>query len=156
MRIGRVFWWWEQPLQRVKLEASVLFALLFLTGYSSRRMQSPSSKSNDTLSGISSIEPSKHSGSCHSLASVTPWGRALGALGSVPGILSRLESLPSGCLQTSRKTREILFSLSFIHSSVHTGFQRLSLIIYQVPDFSKRKVGGAGERLVVSWGDTCL
>ncbi|XP_038531179.1 mitoguardin 2-like isoform X2 [Canis lupus familiaris] len=38
-------------------------------GYSSRRMQSPSSKSNDTLSGISSIEPSKHSGSCHSLAS---------------------------------------------------------------------------------------
>uniref|UniRef100_A0A8C0LIC1 Mitoguardin 2 n=1 Tax=Canis lupus dingo TaxID=286419 RepID=A0A8C0LIC1_CANLU len=39
-------------------------------GYSSRRMQSPSSKSNDTLSGISSIEPSKHSGSCHSLASM--------------------------------------------------------------------------------------
>ncbi|XP_064436109.1 mitoguardin 2 isoform X3 [Mirounga angustirostris] len=39
-------------------------------GYSSRRMQSPSSKSNDTLSGISSIEPSKHSGSSHSLASM--------------------------------------------------------------------------------------
>ncbi|KAM3911533.1 mitoguardin 2 isoform 1-T3 [Leptodactylus fuscus] len=42
-------------------------------GYS-RRMQSPSSKSNDTLSGISSIEPSKHSSkhssSTHSLASV--------------------------------------------------------------------------------------
>ncbi|KAM9082209.1 mitoguardin 2 isoform 5-T5 [Megaptera novaeangliae] len=39
-------------------------------GYSSRRVQSPSSKSNDTLSGISSIEPSKHSGSSHSLASM--------------------------------------------------------------------------------------
>ncbi|XP_002915278.2 mitoguardin 2 [Ailuropoda melanoleuca] len=39
-------------------------------GFSSRRMQSPSSKSNDTLSGISSIEPSKHSGSSHSLASM--------------------------------------------------------------------------------------
>ncbi|VTJ58447.1 Hypothetical predicted protein [Marmota monax] len=39
-------------------------------GYSSRRGQSPSSKSNDTLSGISSIEPSKHSGSSHSLASI--------------------------------------------------------------------------------------
>lgn len=39
-----------------------------------RRVQSPSSKSNDTLSGISSIEPSKHSSkhssSTHSLASV--------------------------------------------------------------------------------------
>ncbi|XP_058380214.1 mitoguardin 2 isoform X2 [Diceros bicornis minor] len=39
-------------------------------GHSSRRGQSPSSKSNDTLSGISSIEPSKRSGSSHSLASV--------------------------------------------------------------------------------------
>ncbi|XP_040338537.1 mitoguardin 2 isoform X1 [Herpailurus yagouaroundi] len=39
-------------------------------GYASRRMQSPSSKSNDTLSGISSIEPSKCSGSSHSLASL--------------------------------------------------------------------------------------
>ncbi|XP_077917996.1 mitoguardin 2 isoform X1 [Halichoerus grypus] len=39
-------------------------------GYSNRRMQSPSSKSNDTLSGISSIVPSKHSGSSHSLASM--------------------------------------------------------------------------------------
>ncbi|XP_069799050.1 mitoguardin 2 [Dendropsophus ebraccatus] len=42
-------------------------------GYT-RRVQSPSSKSNDTLSGISSIEPSKHSSkhssSTHSLASV--------------------------------------------------------------------------------------
>ncbi|XP_053551954.1 mitoguardin 2 [Bombina bombina] len=35
-----------------------------------RRVQSPSSKSNDTLSGISSLEPSKHSSSTHSLASV--------------------------------------------------------------------------------------
>ncbi|XP_074871377.1 mitoguardin 2 isoform X4 [Carettochelys insculpta] len=39
-------------------------------GCSSRRVQSPSSKSNDTLSGISSIEPSKHSSSSHSLASI--------------------------------------------------------------------------------------
>uniref|UniRef100_A0A8C5RZK9 Mitoguardin 2 n=1 Tax=Laticauda laticaudata TaxID=8630 RepID=A0A8C5RZK9_LATLA len=39
-------------------------------GYSSRRLQSPSSKSNDTLSGISSLEPSKHSSSSHSLASM--------------------------------------------------------------------------------------
>ncbi|XP_053415981.1 mitoguardin 2 [Nycticebus coucang] len=39
-------------------------------GYSSRRVQSPSTKSNDTLSGISSIEPSKHSGSSHSVASM--------------------------------------------------------------------------------------
>ncbi|KAH0505261.1 Protein FAM73B [Microtus ochrogaster] len=43
-------------------------------GYSSRRVQSPSSKSNDTLSGISSIEPSRHSGSSHSLASVRSQG----------------------------------------------------------------------------------
>ncbi|XP_004677316.1 PREDICTED: protein FAM73B isoform X1 [Condylura cristata] len=39
-------------------------------GHSSRRVQSPGSKSNDTLSGISSIEPSKRSGSSHSLASM--------------------------------------------------------------------------------------
>ncbi|XP_032653640.1 mitoguardin 2 isoform X1 [Chelonoidis abingdonii] len=39
-------------------------------GYSSKRVQSPSSKSNDTLSGISSTEPSKHSCSSHSLASI--------------------------------------------------------------------------------------
>ncbi|XP_010625749.1 mitoguardin 2 [Fukomys damarensis] len=42
-------------------------------GCSSRRVQSPSSKSNDTLSGISSIEPSKRSGSSHSLTSVSGW-----------------------------------------------------------------------------------
>ncbi|CAH2316320.1 mitoguardin 2 isoform X1 [Pelobates cultripes] len=36
----------------------------------SRGVQSPSSKSNDTLSGISSIDPCKHSSSTHSLASV--------------------------------------------------------------------------------------
>ncbi|KAM4663879.1 mitoguardin 2 [Discoglossus pictus] len=35
-----------------------------------RRVQSPSSKSNDTLSGISSLERSKQSSSTHSLASV--------------------------------------------------------------------------------------
>ncbi|NXE46388.1 MIGA2 protein, partial [Casuarius casuarius] len=39
-------------------------------GYSSKRVQSPGSKSNDTLSGISSIEPSKHSSSSHSLTSI--------------------------------------------------------------------------------------
>ncbi|XP_078502391.1 mitoguardin 2 isoform X1 [Lissotriton helveticus] len=37
-------------------------------GYPSRRQQSPNS--NDTLSGISSIDPSKHSSSSHSLASI--------------------------------------------------------------------------------------
>ncbi|XP_061460352.1 mitoguardin 2 isoform X1 [Rhineura floridana] len=40
-------------------------------GYSGRHVQSPSGKSNDTLSGISSIDPSKHSSSSHSLASIT-------------------------------------------------------------------------------------
>ncbi|ETE64014.1 Protein FAM73B, partial [Ophiophagus hannah] len=40
------------------------------SGYSGHRLQSPSSKSNDTLSGISSLEPSKHSSSSHSLASM--------------------------------------------------------------------------------------
>ncbi|MGH0151360.1 UNVERIFIED_CONTAM: hypothetical protein FKN15_020392 [Acipenser sinensis] len=38
--------------------------------YPSRRVTSPSSRSNDTLSGISSITPSKHSSSSHSLASM--------------------------------------------------------------------------------------
>nr|XP_033817290.1 mitoguardin 2 isoform X2 [Geotrypetes seraphini] len=38
--------------------------------YSNKRVQSPSNKSNDTLSGISSIEPSKYSSSSHSLASM--------------------------------------------------------------------------------------
>ncbi|XP_063172193.1 mitoguardin 2 [Candoia aspera] len=64
-------------------------------GYSSRRMQSPGSKSNDTLSGISSIEPSKHSSSSHSLASMVvanspspvpaPAGPWEGPLGEDPG-----------------------------------------------------------------------
>lgn len=66
-------------------QALLTSAPLFLTGYSSRRVQSPSSKSNDTLSGISSIEPSKHSGSSHSLASV----RA-GKEGRVPATASGL------------------------------------------------------------------
>ncbi|KAF7217417.1 mitoguardin 2 isoform X1 [Nothobranchius furzeri] len=35
----------------------------------SRQMMSPSSRSNDTMSGISSLAPSKHSSSSHSLAS---------------------------------------------------------------------------------------
>ncbi|KAK6481019.1 mitoguardin 2-like [Huso huso] len=38
--------------------------------YPGRRVTSPSSRSNDTLSGISSIAPSKHSSSSHSLASM--------------------------------------------------------------------------------------
>ncbi|XP_058861234.1 mitoguardin 2-like isoform X1 [Acipenser ruthenus] len=38
--------------------------------YPGRRVTSPSSHSNDTLSGISSIAPSKHSSSSHSLASM--------------------------------------------------------------------------------------
>uniref|UniRef100_A0A8C5R6J1 Mitoguardin 2 n=1 Tax=Leptobrachium leishanense TaxID=445787 RepID=A0A8C5R6J1_9ANUR len=45
----------------------------------SRRVQSPSSKSNDTLSGISSIEPSKHS-STHSLASVVAVNASSGSI----------------------------------------------------------------------------
>ncbi|XP_008824254.1 mitoguardin 2 [Nannospalax galili] len=74
-------------------------------GYSSRRVQSPSSKSNDTLSGISSIEPSKHSGSSHSLASMVvvntssptaacsdPW-EARGIEESVPTMDGSAESL---------------------------------------------------------------
>ncbi|KFO82455.1 Protein FAM73B, partial [Cuculus canorus] len=54
-------------------------------GYSSKRVQSPGSKSNDTLSGISSIEPSKHSSSSHSLASVRTFstGRGEAGLGDV-------------------------------------------------------------------------
>nr|XP_020030357.1 mitoguardin 2 isoform X1 [Castor canadensis]XP_020030362.1 mitoguardin 2 isoform X1 [Castor canadensis] len=74
-------------------------------GYTSRRVQSPSSKSNDTLSGISSIEPSKHSGSSHSLASMVvvnsssptaacsgPW-EARGMEESVPTTDGSAESL---------------------------------------------------------------
>ncbi|XP_058158252.1 mitoguardin 2 [Dasypus novemcinctus] len=74
-------------------------------GYSSRRVQSPSSKSNDTLSGISSLEPSKHSGSSHSLASMVavnsssptatcsgPWD-ARGVEESVPASDGNAESL---------------------------------------------------------------
>ncbi|KAM9820609.1 mitoguardin 2 [Neosynchiropus ocellatus] len=37
--------------------------------FSSRQMMSPSNRSNDTMSGISSLAPSKHSSSSHSLAS---------------------------------------------------------------------------------------
>uniref|UniRef100_A0A3B3VXR4 Mitoguardin 2 n=1 Tax=Poecilia latipinna TaxID=48699 RepID=A0A3B3VXR4_9TELE len=37
----------------------------------SRQVMSPSSRSNDTMSGISSLAPSKHSSSSHSLASVS-------------------------------------------------------------------------------------
>lgn len=79
---------------------------LLLTGCSSRRVQSPSSKSNDTLSGISSIEPSKHSGSSHSLASVRNQGRIwveagatrpllVSALRRQSGLLGRWEVTPS-------------------------------------------------------------
>uniref|UniRef100_A0A3P8W8R6 Mitoguardin 2 n=1 Tax=Cynoglossus semilaevis TaxID=244447 RepID=A0A3P8W8R6_CYNSE len=38
---------------------------------SGRQMMSPSTRSNDTMSGISSLAPSKHSSSSHSLASVS-------------------------------------------------------------------------------------
>ena len=99
------------PCKEAGWEASVTSALLFLTGYSNRRVQSPSSKSNDTLSGISSIEPSKHSGSSHSLASVR-----------VPGCLStalELLSLPSGGLWAGRKMGEEVPSIySFVHSLI--------------------------------------
>lgn len=39
--------------------------------FSGRQMMSPSNRSNDTMSGISSLAPSKHSSSSHSLASVS-------------------------------------------------------------------------------------
>uniref|UniRef100_A0A8C7YHL2 Mitoguardin 2 n=1 Tax=Oryzias sinensis TaxID=183150 RepID=A0A8C7YHL2_9TELE len=39
--------------------------------FTGRQMMSPSSRSNDTMSGISSLAPSKHSSSSHSLASVS-------------------------------------------------------------------------------------
>ncbi|KFZ59408.1 Protein FAM73B, partial [Antrostomus carolinensis] len=51
-------------------------------GFSSKRVQSPGSKSNDTLSGISSIEPSKHSSSSHSLASMV----AVNSSSPTPGV----------------------------------------------------------------------
>nr|XP_019937278.1 PREDICTED: mitoguardin 2 [Paralichthys olivaceus] len=38
--------------------------------FTSRQMMSPSTRSNDTMSGISSLAPSKHSSSSHSLASM--------------------------------------------------------------------------------------
>uniref|UniRef100_A0A3B4F5V8 Mitoguardin 2 n=1 Tax=Pundamilia nyererei TaxID=303518 RepID=A0A3B4F5V8_9CICH len=39
--------------------------------FTGRQMMSPSTRSNDTMSGISSLAPSKHSSSSHSLASVS-------------------------------------------------------------------------------------
>uniref|UniRef100_A0A8C5G6C9 Mitoguardin 2 n=1 Tax=Gouania willdenowi TaxID=441366 RepID=A0A8C5G6C9_GOUWI len=39
--------------------------------FTGRQMMSPSNRSNDTMSGISSLAPSKHSSSSHSLASVS-------------------------------------------------------------------------------------
>lgn len=39
--------------------------------FTGRQVMSPSSRSNDTMSGISSLAPSKHSSSSHSLASVS-------------------------------------------------------------------------------------
>uniref|UniRef100_A0A8C8DSM9 Mitoguardin 2 n=1 Tax=Oryzias sinensis TaxID=183150 RepID=A0A8C8DSM9_9TELE len=45
---------------------------IFVSGpFTGRQMMSPSSRSNDTMSGISSLAPSKHSSSSHSLASVS-------------------------------------------------------------------------------------
>lgn len=45
--------------------------VLFTAPFSGRQMMSPSTRSNDTMSGISSLAPSKHSSSSHSLASVS-------------------------------------------------------------------------------------
>ncbi|KAK2497123.1 hypothetical protein MC885_021061 [Smutsia gigantea] len=59
----------KQGLPRLNVQGKEAH-ILGETCYSRRRGQSPSSKSNDTLSGISSIAPSKHSGSSHSLASM--------------------------------------------------------------------------------------
>ncbi|NXH73645.1 MIGA2 protein, partial [Hydrobates tethys] len=61
-------------------------------GYSSKRVQSPGSKSNDTLSGISSIEPSKHSSSSHSLASMV----AVNSLSPTPASAAMWEAQAMG------------------------------------------------------------
>lgn len=44
---------------------------LFSGQFNGRQMMSPSTRSNDTMSGISSIAPSKHSSSSHSITSVS-------------------------------------------------------------------------------------
>lgn len=97
------------------LEGCVTLAVLLLAGYSNRRMQSPSSKSNDTLSGISSIVPSKHSGSSHSLASVNSPGRAPGALGSGPGTEEALISAFGELTDWKEDRRDFLRSLICPH-----------------------------------------
>lgn len=48
-----------------------LHLLLCAGQFTGRQMMSPSTRSNDTMSGISSLAPSKHSSSSHSLASVS-------------------------------------------------------------------------------------
>lgn len=88
---------------------------LLFTGYSSRRVQSPSSKSNDTLSGISSIEPSKHSGSSHSLASVRSQGRMCVCVrGGAGGGGGATRTFLDSALREMRER-----PLSFLHTLIH-------------------------------------
>uniref|UniRef100_A0A672RWS4 Mitoguardin 2 n=2 Tax=Sinocyclocheilus grahami TaxID=75366 RepID=A0A672RWS4_SINGR len=47
-----------------------LFICVFLGSVAGRQMMSPSTRSNDTLSGVSSLAQSKHSSSSHSIASM--------------------------------------------------------------------------------------
>uniref|UniRef100_A0A3Q2D3M8 Mitoguardin 2 n=1 Tax=Cyprinodon variegatus TaxID=28743 RepID=A0A3Q2D3M8_CYPVA len=59
----------KQAVQAKEGQKTVSY-ILFATGpITSRQVMSPSSRSNDTMSGISSLAPSKHSSSSHSLAS---------------------------------------------------------------------------------------
>uniref|UniRef100_A0A3B4XSP2 Mitoguardin 2 n=1 Tax=Seriola lalandi dorsalis TaxID=1841481 RepID=A0A3B4XSP2_SERLL len=60
----------KQATQGKEEKRTLLF--FFFTGpFTGRQMMSPSTRSNDTMSGISSLAPSKHSSSSHSLASVS-------------------------------------------------------------------------------------
>ncbi|KFO31916.1 Protein FAM73B [Fukomys damarensis] len=95
-------------------------------GCSSRRVQSPSSKSNDTLSGISSIEPSKRSGSSHSLTS--KWEQALsvgqrGDSGSTPSpgdLLRPPESASEALSEPESQRREFAEKLELLlHRAYH-------------------------------------
>uniref|UniRef100_A0A670ZFE5 Mitoguardin 2 n=1 Tax=Pseudonaja textilis TaxID=8673 RepID=A0A670ZFE5_PSETE len=113
-------------------------------GYSGRRLQSPSSKSNDTLSGISSLEPSKHSSSSHSLASLSG---TLGAKRRGPhlviaghlGVLSSLAGMElfEEALQkweqalTARQKDPYSLSASWVESQKKEFADKLELLLYR-------------------------
>uniref|UniRef100_A0A670Z8Y6 Mitoguardin 2 n=1 Tax=Pseudonaja textilis TaxID=8673 RepID=A0A670Z8Y6_PSETE len=112
-------------------------------GYSGRRLQSPSSKSNDTLSGISSLEPSKHSSSSHSLASVRDaWGGRRGPHLVIAGHLGVLSSLAGmelfeEALQkweqalTARQKDPYSLSASWVESQKKEFADKLELLLYR-------------------------